>query len=84
MKSEKARREIVDWLEKQNNAKRKINYRLQDWVFSRQRYWGEPIPIIRCEKCGNVPVPEKDLPVNLPKVKSYEPTGRGVAIGGDR
>jgi leucyl-tRNA synthetase len=52
-------------------------YRLRDWVFSRQRYWGEPVPLIHCEKCGVVPVPEKDLPVKLPKVKSYEPTGTG-------
>ncbi|MDE2041094.1 MAG: class I tRNA ligase family protein [Patescibacteria group bacterium] len=52
-------------------------YKLRDWVFSRQRYWGEPIPIIHCENCGVVPVPEKDLPVKLPKVKSYEPTGTG-------
>jgi leucyl-tRNA synthetase len=52
-------------------------YKLRDWVFSRQRYWGEPIPLIHCDKCGVVPVPEKDLPVKLPKVKSYEPTGTG-------
>ena len=55
----------------------KTTYKLRDWVFSRQRYWGEPMPLIHCEKCGVVAVPEKDLPVKLPKVKSYEPTGTG-------
>ena len=54
-----------------------IKYKLRDWIFSRQRYWGEPIPIIKCAQCGNVAVPEKDLPLKLPKVKSYEPTGTG-------
>jgi leucyl-tRNA synthetase len=58
-------------------GQKKVTYKLRDWVFSRQRYWGEPIPIIHCEKCGIVSVPEKDLPVKLPKVKSYEPTGTG-------
>lgn len=71
------RGEIIAHLESKHLAKKKTSYRLRDWVFSRQRYWGEPIPVIHCEKCGTVPVPEKDLPVKLPKVKFYEPTGTG-------
>ncbi len=75
--SGKNNRDIFDEIIKKASGKKKTNYRLQDWVFSRQRYWGEPIPLIHCDKCGVVPVKEKDLPVTLPNVKSYEPTGTG-------
>lgn len=71
--SEKAKWGIAESV----GGKKVVKYKLKDWVFSRQRYWGEPIPVIHCEKCGVVPVPEKDLPVKLPDVKSYEPTGTG-------
>lgn len=77
MEWEAGKRAVTDQLAKQGIAKATVNYKLRDWVFSRQRYWGEPIPIIHCEKCGMVPVPEKDLPVLLPDVESYEPTGTG-------
>lgn len=75
--SKEVREKMADWLEKKGIGKKKINYKMRDWIFSRQRYWGEPIPIIHCEKCGAVPVPEKDLPVTLPDVENYEPTGTG-------
>lgn len=77
MTSAKARDAITAWLAKDGKAEKAVNYKLRDWVFSRQRYWGEPIPIIHCEKCGTVPVPEDQLPVLLPDVKKYEPTGTG-------
>ena len=73
MDSEEVKDEITEFV----GGKKMVNYKLRDWVFARQRYWGEPIPIIHCEKCGVVPVPEKDLPVILPEVKNYEPTGTG-------
>jgi leucyl-tRNA synthetase len=66
-----------NWIGKKTDEKGNVTYNLRDWVFSRQRYWGEPIPLIHCDKCGVVPVPEKDLPVKLPKVKNYEPTDTG-------
>lgn len=71
------REKIIDYCIEKGYAERKTSYRLRDWIFSRQRYWGEPIPLIHCDKCGVVPVPEKDLPVVLPDVESYQPTGTG-------
>jgi len=68
---------ICEWLEKNNLGHKTTNYHLRDWVFSRQHYWGEPIPIVHCEKCGMVPLDEKDLPLELPMVEKYEPTNTG-------
>jgi len=77
MESEKAQGEITKWLSIKRAAKEAISYKLRDWVFSRQHYWGEPIPIIHCKKCGAVPVPEEDLPVKLPYVEKYQPSKTG-------
>ena len=70
-------KKITAWLEEQGLGRRKVNFKLRDWVFSRQRYWGEPIPLVHCDKCGWVPVPEEELPVVLPDVENYEPTDTG-------
>ena len=77
MKSEDAKKKVPDYMEEKGFGKKTVNFKLRDWVFSRQRYWGEPIPLIHCEKCGTVPVPEDQLPVILPNVKSYKPTDTG-------
>ncbi len=68
---------IMDYLEEKGWGKKKVNYKLRDWVFSRQRYWGEPIPLVKCEKCDWVPIPEEQLPLKLPEVEKYQPTGTG-------
>ena len=72
-----AKRAMIRFLEERGIGREKVNFKLRDWVFSRQRYWGEPIPLVECERCGWVPVPEEDLPVTLPEVDSYEPTETG-------
>ena len=77
MTVDEAKKAIVQWLTDKGIGEQKVNFKLRDWVFSRQRYWGEPIPIVHCPKCGFVPVPEDQLPVRLPMVESYEPTDNG-------
>jgi len=77
LKTDEAKKKIIAWLEEKKFGQKKVNYKLNDWVFSRQRYWGEPIPMIHCETCGTVPVAEKDLPIRLPEVEHYEPSGTG-------
>ena len=77
MSVEDAKKAITEWLTKEGKGHQKVNFKLRDWVFSRQRYWGEPIPIVKCEKCGYVPLDESQLPLTLPNVESYEPTDTG-------
>ena len=72
-----AKEAVIKWLEEKGIGHKKVNYKLRDWVFSRQRYWGEPVPMVYCEKCGWVPLPESELPLRLPDVKDYEPTDTG-------
>lgn len=77
LKVNDAQEKITVWLEEKGLGKRKVNYKLRDWVFSRQRYWGEPIPLVYCEKCGWVPIPEEELPLTLPEVENYVPSEEG-------
>ena len=72
-----AKKKVTDFLEDNHIGKKQVNYKLRDWVFSRQRYWGEPIPMVYCEKCGWVPIPEEELPLKLPEVEDYEPSENG-------
>lgn len=77
LNKEEAINRMISWLEEKGWGKSSVNYKLRDWVFSRQRYWGEPIPLVHCPVCGTVPLDEKDLPLRLPNVKTYQPTGTG-------
>ena len=72
-----AKEKMIEFLSEKGIGNKKVNYKLRDWVFSRQRYWGEPIPIVKCDKCGYVPIPESELPLTLPEVESYMPTDSG-------
>lgn len=74
---EEAKAKMISWLEENNKGNAKVNFKLRDWVFSRQRYWGEPIPIVKCEKCGYVAIPESELPLRLPDIEDFEPTEDG-------
>lgn len=77
MPTARAGKQIIEWLREKGLGEKAVNYKLRDWIFSRQRYWGEPIPLVHCEACGIVPVPEDELPLTLPEVETYQPTGTG-------
>ena len=77
MPTGEAKKRITEWLAEKGIGKQAVNYKLRDWIFSRQRYWGEPIPVVHCEKCGVAPLPENALPLKLPEAQSYAPTGTG-------
>lgn len=77
LQSKEAIKKAIEYIEDNKLGKRKVNYKLRDWVFSRQRYWGEPIPMVYCEKCGWIPIPEEELPLKLPEIEDYEPSENG-------
>lgn len=77
MEVKDAKAKMIEWLGEKGIGQKKVNFKLRDWVFSRQRYWGEPIPLVHCDCCGYVPIPESELPLQLPEVETYEPTDNG-------